>query len=333
MSACTWKTSVSAASNGCCHRGRGALGPPAPARGSPAPGSARPRPSPSAPCRPAGSRRRAPGRSAPASWSCRLYWPELLLAITLRPGSAASLPRTSSVMPSAKYSSAESPRFSKGSTASSRVVPGRRRLVGGGERSQPNSTPRPSRKPSAERERRGAPAGAARSTAARAAAALPAPDVGVGARGCPMPQRPGELGGGGEPVGGRLRQRARNRPRHASGTVSRTSRSGRGGSSNRRAIIACAVGAGERRLAGEHLVEHAAEAVDVAPGVQLAVGRRLLRAHVGRGADREAGLGQPLVRRPRQRPRDPEVGDQRLPVRSRMFSGLMSRCTTPCRWA
>ena len=43
---------------------------------------------------------------------------ELARAMTARPGSCESLPRTSSVMPSAKYASAESPRFSNGSTAS-----------------------------------------------------------------------------------------------------------------------------------------------------------------------------------------------------------------------
>src|SRR6185312_16065624 len=43
-----------------------------------------------------------------------------LLTVTLIPGSAVSLPRTASVIPSAKYASAESPRFSNGSTATRR---------------------------------------------------------------------------------------------------------------------------------------------------------------------------------------------------------------------
>jgi hypothetical protein len=41
----------------------------------------------------------------------------------------------------------------------------------------------------------------------------------------------------------------------------------------------------EGRLARQHLVEHDAEAVDVGAGVNVLVGRGLLRAHVGRGAE------------------------------------------------
>ena len=52
-----------------------------------------------------------------------LYWFELVRAITCSPGSAASLPRTSSVIPSAKYSSSGAPRFSKGRTARSLAPP------------------------------------------------------------------------------------------------------------------------------------------------------------------------------------------------------------------
>ena len=42
----------------------------------------------------------------------------------------------------------------------------------------------------------------------------------------------------------------------------------------------------ERRLTGKHLIEHAAERVDVASGVELALPRRLLRAHVRAGCRR-----------------------------------------------
>src|SRR5207237_4555390 len=45
------------------------------------------------------------------------YSLELARAITASPGICDSLPRTSLVMPSAKYASAESPRFSNGRTA------------------------------------------------------------------------------------------------------------------------------------------------------------------------------------------------------------------------
>ena len=47
-----------------------------------------------------------------------LYWLALPLAMTARPDNPASLLRTSSVIPSAKYPSSAAPRFSKGSTAS-----------------------------------------------------------------------------------------------------------------------------------------------------------------------------------------------------------------------
>ena len=42
-----------------------------------------------------------------------------------------------------------------------------------------------------------------------------------------------------------------------------------------------------------------------------------------------AGLGQLRVPAPDERLGDTEVGDPGLPVTSRMFSGLMSRWTTP----
>ena len=90
MSACTWNTSVSDASNGCCHLASAGR-PPRSARGSPAPGSCRPAPSPSAPCRSAGS-----PRPARAPISCGVlvvprYCAELLRAMTRRPGSAGEL--------------------------------------------------------------------------------------------------------------------------------------------------------------------------------------------------------------------------------------------------
>ena len=71
-------------------------------------------------------------------------------------------------------------------------------------------------------------------------------------------------------------------------------------------------GAGERRLAGEHLVEHGAERVDVRAGGDLALAHRLLGTHVVRRAERHAGLGHPGPARLARRQRDPEVGDERL---------------------
>jgi hypothetical protein len=46
---------------------------------------------------------------------------------------------------------------------------------------------------------------------------------------------------------------------------------------------------GVRRLAGEQLVEHAAEAVEVGAAAERRVGEEPLRAHVGRRAEDEAG--------------------------------------------
>ena len=72
---------------------------------------------------------------------------------------------------------------------------------------------------------------------------------------------------------------------------------------------------GERRLAGEHLVEDAAQGIDVAPAIELRLGARLLRAHVHRGAERDAGLGQPLAAGRVERPGDTEVRDDTMIAR------------------
>ena len=69
-----------------------------------------------------------------------------------------------------------------------------------------------------------------------------------------------------------------------SGTSGRTTRTGVGDVLNRFAMIAWAIGTGERRLAGQHLVQHHAECVDVGPDVDSLPGG-LLRAHVGRRAE------------------------------------------------
>ena len=74
-------------------------------------------------------------------------------------------------------------------------------------------------------------------------------------------------------------------------------------------------GPAERHPPGEHLVDHAAEAVDVAAAVHRRRRGRLLRAHVGRGADGEADTGQRGAAGQADRPRDAEVGDHRVAVR------------------
>ena len=66
--------------------------------------------------------------------------------------------------------------------------------------------------------------------------------------------------------------------------------------------------AGERRLAGEHLVEHAGQAVEVAPPIEVRLAGGLLRAHVRRRADRHARSASALAAGGADRLRDPEVG-------------------------
>ena len=80
-------------------------------------------------------------------------------------------------------------------------------------------------------------------------------------------------------------------------------------------------GAGEGRLPGQHLVQHAAEAVEVAPAVHRGVAGGLLGAHVGRRADRHAGLGDRAVG-PAQRLADAEVGHQRRALVQQDVLGL-----------
>ena len=72
--------------------------------------------------------------------------------------------------------------------------------------------------------------------------------------------------------------------------------------------------AGERRHAGQHLVHHARQRVEIGARVEVAGAARLLGTHVRRRADDDAGAGE--LRRLRVgRPRDPEVRHQRAAVR------------------
>jgi hypothetical protein len=66
------------------------------------------------------------------------------------------------------------------------------------------------------------------------------------------------------------------------------------------------------RLSRKHLVQHAAEAVDVRPSVEVRVRARLLRAHVGRSPQRQSRLGQPVLTYSVHGTGDPEVGQHRL---------------------
>jgi hypothetical protein len=73
-------------------------------------------------------------------------------------------------------------------------------------------------------------------------------------------------------------------------------------------------GSGERQLAGEELEQHAGEAVLVAPAVDGAVAEGLLRAHVCRGPDAGAGLGEIGVARLLHGLGDAEVHHHRVAV-------------------
>src|SRR5918994_1634365 len=64
----------------------------------------------------------------------------------------------------------------------------------------------------------------------------------------------------------------------------------------------------ERRSAGEHLVQHTAEAVDVAPPVDLDVAERLFGAHVLRSTEDGPAAGRRLSNV--RRPGDTVIGDQ-----------------------
>ena len=114
------------------------------------------------------------------------------------------------------------------------------------------------------------------------------------------------------PVGRQLRQRLHHRAldRHRHGVAHHTRR-GR--------LLAHDLGddrlhrgAGERRLAHEHFVQHGAEGIDVAAGIDGPLAHRLLGRHVLRRAEREAGLRHASAARALHREGDAKVGHQRV---------------------
>ena len=82
------------------------------------------------------------------------------------------------------------------------------------------------------------------------------------------------------------------------------------------------VGALEGRLTHQHLVQHAAEAVLVGSAVHPLPAETLLRAHVVRGPDCHAGFGELVASSSRDRPRNAEVGDQRMALLQQDVLGL-----------
>ena len=91
------------------------------------------------------------------------------------------------------------------------------------------------------------------------------------------------------------------------GTVSRSTRTLGVGALRRLATIASKLSPDERRLAGQHLVEHRGERVEVGSAVYLFV-VRLLRAHVEGRADLGSGAGETVVGA--ERAGDAEVAHQ-----------------------
>ena len=73
--------------------------------------------------------------------------------------------------------------------------------------------------------------------------------------------------------------------------------------------------AGERGRAGRHLVQHAPQAVDVAPSVAFQFPTRLLRAHVRGGAEDEARLRRAHFGGFAEKPGDTEIDDVGVGVR------------------
>ncbi len=125
---------------------------------------------------------------------------------------------------------------------------------------------------------------------------------------------PSELRGVHEAVGGRARQRLGDdtfdRLRHLAENAQARGRLTQAAGDDRLGRAT-----GERRFAGEHLVEDAAQGVDVAPAIELPLRARLLRAHVHRSAERDAGLGQPLATGGVERPGDTEVREHTVIAR------------------
>jgi hypothetical protein len=78
----------------------------------------------------------------------------------------------------------------------------------------------------------------------------------------------------------------------------------------------------ERRRSGEHLVEHATEAVEVTAAVGVVAAGRLLRAHVQGRADAQSGLCQPRSAGRADSARDAEVGYARMTAREHDVLGL-----------
>jgi hypothetical protein len=89
----------------------------------------------------------------------------------------------------------------------------------------------------------------------------------------------------------------------------------------------------ERRMAHQHFIDHAAEAVHIGTTIHLIRPVCLLGTHVCGRAHRQACRRHTLLARHGHRPRYPEIRHTAWPRDHRIFAGLMSRWTTPCSCA
>ena len=168
------------------------------------------------------------------------------------------------------------------------------------------------------RQRLGDGRDAARAASTRRPSPAPGPTRRASRTAAPGPA-PSPAGGRGPPT--RARPAAR-RGRSAPRVVKRW------------AMTAGARRALERRAPDQHLVADDGERVLVGARVHRPLAGGLLGRHVGRRAERQAGLGQPvLVGSPSARAMPKSATSVSPSSVSRMFSGLMSRWMTPSRWA
>ena len=77
----------------------------------------------------------------------------------------------------------------------------------------------------------------------------------------------------------------------------------------------------ERRTPGQHLEDHATQGVHVGAPVDLRSAKRLFRAHIGGGADREPSLGECFTLG-RSGARDAEVRQQGVTIGQQDIAGL-----------
>ena len=136
-------------------------------------------------------------------------------------------------------------------------------------------------------------------------------------------ERGGELGGGGEAVGGQLGQRGEDRVLDGGRHAPALGRQAGGVGGHHLGHDGLRGGPGERRLADQHLVGDGAEGVHVGAGGDGALAHGLLGRHVVRRAERHAGLGHPAAAaRAGDGQRDAEVGHQRAAVVQQDVLGL-----------